>query len=643
MIIGITGNTKTGKKELSEYLKSKYKFKYLDVDEIMNKLLKRERAKRTGKEKDLAPLLKIKHLIDKEILKRVNRISKDDILVVDYTLLEDSYIFPKCDTVIRVKHQTEEAHFEEELDVLKAHRENSIASDYQESKYHLEFSYKEDWKSKISEFIEFNIKHSKKVTIVVPIFNTTNYLSRCINSITNQSYRDIEILLINDGSTDESLRMCNLIAQTDPRIKIITQQNMGLSESRNKGIEMATGEYICFVDSDDYIENDMIENLLKTAEKTSADVVEGSFFIHMANGIVRDISEESTGVKLVSGRRNLINAYADGVILIPAWDKLYKKEALEDIRFDPTCFKEDSDFIYKLCKEGKTFALESKPFYHYVKRGQGSLTGNKFSERLFQLIDWGKKSSKEVAELGEGYQDASEKILYNSLVHVLRNYMRDHKNGKLEFDEYREDIQQIANELIQLLLTTKNVAKYRKLNEVLEIINELINDGILEKEKMPSVQLPCIGILWNSLDDALMEEALAMIDEKAEILECIRLDLGDKYRSFIDDIYYHNHEFEGIPFIKSSTLIDKFDTNNIVVLNLMVNVTNYIYFSRLKGYMLKEVADLKSSIRKYFKTKIREYAYDNIFHLTVDPEEYEFTHGICKKYIPGYGEQNGKK
>lgn len=640
MIIGVTGNTKQGKKELFNFLKERYNFQYLDLDELLDDLLDKQKIEASvGK----STLLKIRYLLDQEIIKQLKGLDDSEVVVIDYTLLEDSCIFSSCNTVLRVNHMTEEATFENEMDVLRAHRENSIACDYRDSKYHIEINFNENWQEKLDDFINYNLQHDKKVTVVVPIFNTTNYLSRCINSITNQSYRNLEILLFNDGSTDESLRMCNLIASKDPRIKVISQPNQGLSESRNNGIDMATGDYICFIDSDDYIENDMIENLLRVAEKTSADVVEGSFYIHMSNGIVRDISMESTGVKVVEGKKDLINAYADGVILIPAWDKLYKKDALEDIRFDPKCYKEDSDFVYKLCAAGKTFALDSTPYYHYVKRGTGSLTGNKFSDRLFQLIEWGKETSKNVVGMGEGYQDAAEKILYNSLVHVLRNYMRDHKNGALEFNEYRDEIQQIVNELIELLLTTKNVAKYRKLNEVLEIINELVDDGILEKEKMPSIQLPCIGILWNSLDDALMEEALSMIGEKAEVLECIRVDLGEKYRKFIDEIYLHNHEFEGIPFIKSSTLIDKFDTNNIVIVNMMVNVTNYIYFNKLKGYMLKEVAELKSSIRKYFKTLIREYAYDNIFHLTVDPDEYSYTDSVCKKYIPEYGDKNGKK
>ena len=187
-----------------------------------------------------------------------------------------------------------------------------------------------------------------------------------------------------------------------------------------------------------------------------------------------------------------------------------------------------------------------------------------------------------------------------------------------------------------LLLSAKNVEKFRKLNEVLEIINELVADNIIEKEKMPSIEIPCIGILWNSLDDNLMNEAIDFIKDKAVVNECIYVDLKEEYNDFINDIYRYNNEFEGIPYIKACTLIDKFDSNVIVIMNMILKVTNYMYYNNQKGFIFEEIAELKSFIRKYFKKKIKNYAYDNIFHLTVNGEEYRYTDEICKKYIKEY-------
>ena len=153
---------------------------------------------------------------------------------------------------------------------------------------------------------------------------------------------------------------------------------------------------------------------------------------------------------------------------------------------------------------------------------------------------------------------------------------------------------------------------------------------------MPSIEIPCVGILWNSLNKEMMEEAIAMIKEKSTITGCVAVDLEQQYRQFINEIYLYNNEFEGIPVIKAGTLIDKYDSNTIVVLNLIMKVSNYMYFNAMKGFIFEEIAELKSLIRKFFKTKITDYAYDNIFHLTVDNEEYEYTNQVCKKFIREY-------
>ncbi len=648
MIVGITGNNRVGK-EIAEYLIENYSFKYLDVDQILKKILEQDnyydKEKNMNYNSKILYFMKIRNKVDDEIMANLAHFRKNDIVVINYSNLEDSYIFSNCNLVIKANSNQYHSCLDNGMELLQKYRVKSIESTYNDSFYHLKINDTDsDWKDKLQEYIDYNIYNDKKVTVVVPIYNTSNYLVRCIKSITNQTYRNLEIILIDDGSTDDSLKICNLLAEADSRIKVVHQQNCGLAETRNKGIELATGEYICFFDSDDYVENSMIETLMKTAEKTNADVCESSFYIHMKNGDIKDVSCEQKGVKLVEGHLDLINAYSDATILIPAWDKLYKLSSIRNIRFDKTCFKEDSDYIYRLCKEDKSFALVNIPFYHYVKRKSVSLTGNKISSELFTLQDWGKEKYEEVLSQGEEYRDAAEKILYNSLVHIIRNYMRDHKEGILEKDEFKKELQDVINNLMNLLLTANNVKKFRKLDEVLSIINTLIEDGKIDKNKMPSIELPCIGILWNSLDENMMKEAVGLIGEKVSIQECIPIDLKDKYSEFINAIYEDNHEFEGIPYIKASTLIDKYDSNTIVILNMLVKVSNYMYFNKMKGFMFEEVANLKSFIRKYYKHKISNYAYDNIFHLTVDNDEFQYTNEVCKKYIKGYqGAKNGNK
>lgn len=639
MRIGITGNSELGKQKLSAFFENNYSFHYIDVDSILKDILRKAKFKRkinggNWKENPLL-LLELRNEIDVQLKNKLSKIGDDETVVIDYTLLEDSFMFDKVDIVMKVTGDVV-SNTNDDFGLMVKHRANGMDSVYLSSNYHYKIDLSSDWEQDLAEFINYNIFGQDKVTIVVPVFNTLEYLSRCINSIKNQTYQNIEILIINDGSTDESKRMCELIAKQDKRIRVINQDNKGLAESRNIGVEQASGEFICFIDSDDYIENSMVETLLKSIQQTNADVCECSFFIHMKNGVVKDVTCEQKGVKVVEGQLDLMNAYSDATILIPAWDKIYRKSSIKDLKFDKGCFKEDADYIYRLCMAGKKFALVSKPFYHYVKRKSSSLTGDKISDRLFSLQQWGYKAYEDVLSKGPEYKDAAERILYNSLVHILRNFMRDYKNGVLEQDEYKAEIQSVVNDIINLLLRAQNVSKFRKLNEVLEIINELLEVNVLDKDAMPSIDLPCIGILWNSLDQELMEEALDVIKQHAKVTGVCCVDLEEQYRSFINEIYLHNHEFEGIPVLKAGSLIDKYDSNTIMILNMVVRVSNYIYFNRTKGYMFEEVAKLKSLIRKMFKAKIIDYAYDNIFHLTVDRDEYEFTDEVCRKYVKEY-------
>lgn len=636
MIIGIIGSGKQEKKEFKEYFNTNYNFKYLNVDEILDNLVKEKYLEKIKNNNwhNIDLLLEIRNRVDEEIEKRVKELSNDETIVVDYSLLKDSYFANKCDLLIKAENTSLEEY--DELNNIKEYNSDNNKIYNSEIDYHIKLDMKENWQEKLNDFINYNLYKDTKISVIVPIHNTSKYLTKCINSITNQTYKNLEIILIDDGSTDNSLEICKILEKTDDRITVIHQENIGLSETRNKGMDLATGEYICFIDSDDYIDNNMFETLLKEIEKTNADVCEGSFYIHMKNGRLIDASVEQKGIKYVENKRDLINAYSNATILIPAWDKLYRLSSIKNIKFDKNCFKEDSDYIYKLCMAEKTFALVDKPFYHYVKRKSTSITGNKISKKLFTLQDWGKEKYQEVLSEGEEYRDAAEKILYNSLVHIIRYFMRDYKNGMLEKDELKEEIQSVVNDTLQLLLTAKDVKKFRKLDEVLDMINTLIEAQIVDKEKMPVLELPCIGILWNSLDQNMMNEALDMIKDKAIITDDILIDLKDEYREFINEIYFHNHECEGVSFIKASTLIDKFDSNNILILNMIIKVKNYIYFNNLKGYMFEEVADLKSLIRKTFKNKIKEYAYDNVFHLTVDMDEYEYTDQVCRKLVKGY-------
>lgn len=634
MLIGVSefgGN-------ISKYICENNGYEYVDVDNILNELLSTDcdcSIELLLANKILKNQLKLK--LELRIMNLLNDMDNKNNIVLKYSMLSTLNIFEDLDISIDVINEINNV--ENLLEIYKKNYKDSQVKNYQ-----LKIDMNKEWEKNINSYFNFNIRNNDLVTVVVPVYNTSNKLIKCVESLMKQSYRNIEILLINDGSTDNSLEVCKYLSNIDDRIKVISQDNKGLSEARNTGISNAKGEFICFVDSDDYVEYEMIEELLKGIKKYNSDFCECSFYIHQRDGSIKDVTVEQKGNVYLEGRINLINAYSDATILIPAWDKIYRLQAIKEIKFTNECFKEDSDFIYRLCLAGKTCSLIAKPYYHYIKQDGKSITANKISSELFTLKDWGMDKYNELIQLGKEYTTAAERILYNSLTHILRYYVRDYKNGVLKDGEYRDEIQGVVNNITNLLFTTDDVTKFRKLNEILDIIDYLLNEGVLKHDQFPILNVPSIGIVWNSMNYEQKLETIEKLKKKAIIMDAKFIDFRDEYRNFIQDIYYYNHEFEGIPIMKAGSLIDRYSSNEILILSLNIPVSGFVYYNKLKGYMYKEIAQIKSEIRKYFKPRIKDYAYDNIFHLTVNNDEYLYTKGICEKYFEEMdkGEKCGK-
>lgn len=127
---------------------------------------------------------------------------------------------------------------------------------------------------------------NKKISIIIPVYKVENYLERCVESVLNQTHQNLEIILVDDGSPDRCGKMCDLYSQKDNRIKVIHKENGGLSDARNVALDIATGDYIGFVDSDDYVEEDMFKTLYQLAEKYQADISSVSFYKVLGNQVI---------------------------------------------------------------------------------------------------------------------------------------------------------------------------------------------------------------------------------------------------------------------------------------------------------------------------------------------------------------------
>lgn len=209
-----------------------------------------------------------------------------------------------------------------------------------------------------------------KVSVIIPAYNVENYIEKCLNSIINQTLYDIEIIVINDGSTDKSGKIVDEISKKDSRVGLVNQDNSGVSKARNRGMMLAKGDYIIFVDPDDYIEINMLEKLYMTAEKYNCDIVQCNYTINN-NRKNRSINQDIEPNKLLKEQeivKYLKNGLIEGSLATYVWDKIFKKSYLEEhnlkFREDLNMF-EDWYFIMDAISYLNKFVFIQDSLYNY--------------------------------------------------------------------------------------------------------------------------------------------------------------------------------------------------------------------------------------------------------------------------------------
>jgi len=231
-----------------------------------------------------------------------------------------------------------------------------------------------------------------KVSIIVPIYNAEKVLSRCIDSILNQSYKNLEIILINDGSKDKSIDIIREYEKLDSRIKVINNSNKGVSETRNIGVSQATGEYIQFIDSDDYIELDMIEKTIKLIEKEDADCVITGLFLDIVTDKGIDSAIQTFEKSICKDKKSIaqnVLKRLNGTYINSPVNKLYKKSIItnNNIKMDKNIdLGEDLIFNLEYMKFCNCVVFSEETYYHYCMQVQENLTFKYRSDKL-QLME----------------------------------------------------------------------------------------------------------------------------------------------------------------------------------------------------------------------------------------------------------------
>ena len=214
-----------------------------------------------------------------------------------------------------------------------------------------------------------------KLSIIIPVYNVAAFLPETLQSVLGQAFRDFELILVDDGSNDGSGDICDRCAASDSRVRVLHQQNAGVSAARNRGVAAATGDYIGFVDSDDIIEQDMFAVLTAVAEEENADVVQCQHDRSPElNGLRRSDSREYlNGEALV--KRIFTKSGGDYTNQVALWSKIYRRALFEGITFPVGRTYEDEQETYKLCLKAEKIVEVPDVLYHYIKRENSIITG----------------------------------------------------------------------------------------------------------------------------------------------------------------------------------------------------------------------------------------------------------------------------
>ena len=229
------------------------------------------------------------------------------------------------------------------------------------------------------------------ISVVVSVYNIGGYVEKCLKSLITQSYENIEVIVVDDGSTDGSGEICDKIATSDERIRVFHKKNGGISDARNYGIKKARGTIVALIDGDDYVRKDYIKVMHVEMEKTDADIVICGY-----NDVVPEkvlMSGEDATVRLLVGQENLE---------IVAWNKLYRKSLFDRIKYPVGEVNEDSLMTYKLLAETKKVAYVDKTLYVYVERGDSTMATEKVERRL--------KNRERAAKEAMEYFDKNKKL-----------------------------------------------------------------------------------------------------------------------------------------------------------------------------------------------------------------------------------------
>ena len=309
------------------------------------------------------------------------------------------------------------------------------------------------------------------VTVVVPVYNVEKYVGQCLESILNQSYANIEVIVVNDGSKDSSADICKRYADSDDRVLLINKENGGLSSARNAALDNVHGKYLMYVDSDDYIKPGMIENMVAVAEKECVDLVKCNFCRCTQDGIEDNCDDDTGTIKLFSAEESVENfltaPYSSRKCFrITVWDSLYLFDVVKEIRFPEGKLYEDGYYTPVVLLNCRKTAHIDTSFYVY-RQNNSSIIGNGFSEKSLKSIDDWEFIYNHINEKMPRFSVIAAGLWLNKLIRTYENIISDDTVDKNNY--YKNYIRERLLSNSELFKKTK---QYKTFKQKIKIITK---------------------------------------------------------------------------------------------------------------------------------------------------------------------------
>lgn len=310
-----------------------------------------------------------------------------------------------------------------------------------------------------------------KVSVIVPVYNVERYLKRCVNSIINQTYNDFELLLVDDGSTDLSGKICDELKQADQRIKVFHKKNGGLSDARNYGLQFAKGKYITFIDSDDFVSADYIDILYNSIlDNSGVDISTVSVFNFSDENLIKgfNLSKRKFETEVVDTKIAVKKMLLNDNISHEAWGKMYSKDLWDNIQFPFGQMLEDYSTTYKIFSKANKVAINNVKTYYYYQRS-GSILRCQVSEKTLEVFDI---SDKETVNIINTWPDLKTEAKALQITTYLKFYQKILNSDFSLYPEYQKRIKKMTKKNSIILLKSPVVNYKLKIKIILAMLNK---------------------------------------------------------------------------------------------------------------------------------------------------------------------------